>query len=97
MILTASINLSKIDKSKLAKGKNGNLWLNFDIFVSDSPDRLGNDAALAYRQTREERESRQKRIYIGNGKVVHGKIPDYLQKAIAKDNDILNVADDLPF
>lgn len=94
MIITASINLSKIDKTKLTKDKNGNLWLNMDIFVSDTPDRYGNDVSIAYRQTKEERELKEKRGYIGNGKIVYGKIPRTQQSLINNDN---NTDDGLPF
>lgn len=96
-IISSSINLSKIDKSKLVKDKNGNLWLNMDIFISDTADKYGNDVSLCYRQSKEERERKDKKVYIGNGKTVYGKLPSNQQKAIERDNETLNTSDDLPF
>lgn len=97
MIAKASINLTKIDKKKLVQDKSGNLWLNIDVFINAHPDRYGNDVALAYTMTKAERESKQSRTYIGNGKVVLGKIPQNQQKAIQKDNEAIADSYDLPF
>jgi hypothetical protein len=68
MIINASIDLTKIDKSKIKEHQNGAKYYNISIFVNDQPDQYGNNVAIANSQTKEERESGQKRVYIGNGK-----------------------------
>lgn len=76
-IISASIDLNKIDKSKIqTKDKNGNpfknggKFLNIQIYVSNTKDTYGNDAAICISQSKEERESGTPKIYLGNGKIV---------------------------
>ena len=61
-LITASINVSKIDKKLLIAGKTGT-FLNLTIWVNDEPDRFGNDVSL---EQKTERGS--DKIYLGNGK-----------------------------
>ena len=69
-IISASIDLNKIDRSKLIAGKNGAEYLNIDITVKDEKDNFGNDTAITLKQTKEERESKAKKVFIGNGKTM---------------------------
>ena len=61
-LITASINVSKIDKKLLIAGKTGT-FLNLTIWVNDEPDRFGNDVCLEQRT-----EKGSDKIYLGNGK-----------------------------
>jgi len=70
LILSCSMDVSKIDKSKLIQGKNGALYYNFDVIVKDEKDKYGKDASVSVSQTKEEREAKKAKTYIGNGKVV---------------------------
>ena len=65
-ILNLSIDLTKIDKSKLKDGK----YLNTQIFINDET-KYGNNVSMAYSQTKEERDAKQPKQYIANGKVVY--------------------------
>ena len=72
-LLTGSINLSKIDKTKIiSTDKNGNpfengsKFLNIVVWINDEPDQYGNNASIQISQSKEERESGVKSIYIGN-------------------------------
>lgn len=69
-IISASIDVSKIDKAKLVEGKNGAKYLNLTIFCNDSKDQYNNDVAISEGQTKEEREAKAKKVYIGNGKTI---------------------------
>lgn len=69
IILNGSINLSKLDKSRFIKGKNGAVYVNLTAFLSDEPNEYGQDVSFVEAQTEEERESKAKRNYIGNGKI----------------------------
>jgi hypothetical protein len=76
-IISASINLSLIPKDKIkTKHKNGTPYKNgaqyFDvqIMINDSPDKYGNNVAIIVGQTKEEREQKSAKTYLGNGKVV---------------------------
>ena len=68
-IISASINLSKIDKTKIIKGKNGQYY-NVSIIVNDEANEYGQDVAIVQEQTKEEREAKAKKVYLGNGKTV---------------------------
>ena len=72
MILSCSIDVTKIDKAKLIKGEKGTYY-NFDVIVNDKPDNYGNNVAITDKQTKEERTAKEKKVYLGNGKVVWQK------------------------
>ena len=42
-IISASIDLTKIDKSKINNHKNGSAYYNIDIFIKDEKDQYGNE------------------------------------------------------
>jgi len=67
-IINASIDLNKIDKSKIVEGKNGAKYYNFSITINDEKDQFGNDVKLTAQQSKEERDIKTPKIYIGNGK-----------------------------
>jgi hypothetical protein len=63
-IISGSIDLESIDKTKLAKGK----YLQFDIILSDE-SKYGNNAWVVQGQSKEEREERAKKVSLGNAGV----------------------------
>lgn len=72
-LINASINLSKIDKSKIIEGKevNGvkNKYINITISINDEIDQYGNQVGIYESQSQTEREAKANRNYLGNGKV----------------------------
>ena len=66
-VINISLNLSKIDKSKIIEGKKGK-YLPVTLFVDDKHDQYDNDITCIQSQTKEERASNTGRIYLGNGK-----------------------------
>jgi hypothetical protein len=68
-IITFSIDLNKIDKSKVIQGKKGTYY-NLTAFVNDQTDPYGNNVSIATSVSKEEREAGAKTQYLGNGKVV---------------------------
>lgn len=69
-IINLSINLDKIDKSKVIKGKKGQYY-NVTVAVNDEVDQFGNHAAIFESQTKEERDAKANRNYLGNGKLAY--------------------------
>ena len=65
-LISGSIDLTKIDKSKLKDGK----YLQVQISVNDTTDSYGNNVSITVNQTKEEREAKEKKTYLGNAKVV---------------------------
>lgn len=101
-IIKASINLNAIDKSKIIEGKKGK-YLPITITVNDEPDQFGNQGPVTMDQTKEEREAKTPKQYLGNVKVVwtNGTFPDKIpyegNGAPQQLNKPAKVEDDLPF
>lgn len=93
-LITASINVSKIDKKLLIAGKTGT-FLNLTIWVNDEPDRFGNDVSL---EQKTERGS--DKIYLGNGKTYKPNQSTETPRAAAPPPPPVDYGtdkDDLPF
>lgn len=87
--LWGSICVSDITKDKIVKSeKNGKLYLPVTIWYNeDEPDKFGNVMAMQIAQTKEERDRKEKTIYLGNFKLAGpSEVP------ASKDD-----TDDLPF
>ena len=67
-IVNFSINVEDIDKSKLIKGKKGS-YLNLTMSINHET-KFGNNASVSISQSKEEREAKEAKTYLGNGKVV---------------------------
>jgi hypothetical protein len=67
-IINASIDVTKIDRTKLIKDK----YLNLSIIVDDKNDKFGNNVSLTLSQSKDERDAKAPKTYMGNGKVVWG-------------------------
>lgn len=75
-IATISIDLNKLDKSKIVHGKNGSQYYNLNISVNDTTDTYGNNIQVTEPQTKEQRDAKDPRVFYGNGAVrwTDGKI-----------------------
>ncbi len=68
-IIKTSINLDQIDKSKIYVGKKGK-YLPITITLNDELDNFGNNGPIIIEQTKEEREAKAPKVYLGNVRVV---------------------------
>ena len=68
-IIKASINLTNVPKDRIIIGKKGK-YLPIAITINDSPDQFGNQGPVIVDQTKEEREAKSAKTYLGNVKVV---------------------------
>jgi hypothetical protein len=68
-IIKTSINLNEIPKDKIINGKKGK-YLPISITINDEPDQFGNQGPVIVEQTKEEREAKTAKTYLGNVKVV---------------------------
>ena len=68
-IIKASINLNEIPKHKIIDGKKGK-YLPITITINDEVDQFGNQGPIMVEQSKEERESKAAKVYLGNVKVV---------------------------
>ena len=68
-IIKASINLNDIPKDKIIIGKKGK-YLPITITLNDDLDQFGNQGPVVVDQTKEERDAKAAKTYLGNCKVV---------------------------
>lgn len=68
VLLNAKLKLNKLNKDKIFKGKVHNFY---DITISlNDETKFENNVSIWTRQTKEERDSKAEREYIGEGEVV---------------------------
>ena len=68
-IIATSIDLTKIPKDKIITGAKGK-YLPITITLNDELDQFGNNGPVVVQQTKEEREAKTEKVYLGNVKVV---------------------------
>jgi hypothetical protein len=68
-LLSLSIDITKINKSELITGEKGT-YLNLTVSLNDEADKFGNTVSAWQSQTKEQREAKAKRTFLGNGKVI---------------------------
>ena len=68
-IIKASINLTNVPKDKIIQGKKGK-YLPITITINDELDQFGNQGPVVVDQTKEERDAKEAKTYLGNVKVV---------------------------
>ena len=101
-IISGNINLSKLDKSKIYEGKKGKYYP-VTVVINNEVGEYGDSGYIMTEQTKEQREAKEQKSYLGNVKVVwtNGTFPDKIpyegngapqQKAAPA-----KVEEDLPF
>jgi hypothetical protein len=63
-----SIGLKKEDLVNLPDRKG---YINLSVFVDDKISNYGQNVSVTVEQSKDERDSKQKKKYVGNGKVVY--------------------------
>ena len=97
-LINASIRVDKLPKEKFVKGKDGAVYYNLTIAVNDET-RYGNNVGIMDSQTKEEREAKKTKLYLGNGKVVwtDGKVTLAEREEQTTTNQVKEETADLPF
>jgi hypothetical protein len=68
-LVSISLDVTKINKSELITGEKGT-YLNLTVSLNDTPDKFGNTVSAWQSQTKEQREAKVNRTFLGNGKVL---------------------------
>lgn len=68
MLININLCLSDIDQNKIFLSKNGKKYLSICVTDRKEPDQYGNDLTVYINQTKEEREAKQPRKFIGTAK-----------------------------
>jgi hypothetical protein len=102
-IIKTSINLNDIPKHKIIDGKKGK-YLPITITLNDEVDQFGNQGPVMVEQSKEERDSKAAKVYLGNVKVVwtNGTNVDVapradMQQQPKQAQSFVAEPDDLPF
>lgn len=76
-IIKTSINLTAIPKDKIIEGKKGK-YLPITITINDEVDQFGNNGPVIVSQSKEERDAKEPKTYLGNVNVVwtNGTFPE---------------------
>lgn len=69
--ITLSIDVSKINKEKIYKGKVGT-WLNLDCWIDEDATEDWKKVSLSQSLSKEEKDAGEKRNYVGGGKLAYG-------------------------
>ncbi len=94
-----TIDVSKIDKSKLIKGKKG-VYLDAQIFVNlIDADQYGNHGMITQSQTKQERQAGGQGAILGNGKIFWREESNVqpIQTVPGQAVDAPTFDDDIPF
>jgi len=95
-LINLSLRVDKLPKEKFVQGKDGAVYYNFTIGVNDESNQWGQNVSATDSQTKEEREAKKPKSYLGNGNVVwtdgNIKVADKKVEVTAKE-----VESDLPF
>ena len=95
-LINLSLRIDKLPKEKFIQGKDGAVYYNFTIGVNDESNQWGQNVSATDSQTKEEREAKKPKSYLGNGNVVwtdgNIKLADKKVEVTAKE-----VESDLPF
>jgi len=100
-IVKGSIDLTKVPKDRIIVGKKGK-YINIAITVNDEEDQFGNFGPIIVDQTKEEREAKAPKTYLGNVRVVwsNGTFPSP-PKYVAPETNVAKASvtkdEDLPF
>lgn len=97
-IIALKIDVSKIDKNKLYKGKKGT-YLDAVLFLNTEQDQYGNHGMITQSVSQEERAQGVKGAILGNCKVIKGDSPNTStsQAVQAAENLSDEGGDGLPF
>ena len=68
-LINFSLDVAALPKEKFVSAANGKVYINLTMSVNDET-KYGNNTSIYVSQTKEERDAKKQRAYIGNGKVV---------------------------
>lgn len=69
-IINLSIRVDKLPKEKFVMGKDGAVYYNCTLNINDDANQWGQNVSLTDSQTKEERDAKKAKTYLGNGNVV---------------------------
>lgn len=96
-LISISICLSDIPKEKIKQGRNGKKYINLSVSKMREPDQYEQTHTVFISQTKEEREAREDKIYIGKGKEINFTPQAVTTESVESMPAMSDDNDDLPF
>ena len=96
-LINLSLRVDQLPKEKFVAGKDGKVYYNFTINVNDDANQFGQNVSAFDSQTKEERDVKKPKNYIGNGNVVWTDGNIVAVKKEQATASTKEVASDLPF
>jgi len=85
-IISISIKEDEFNKIPRFTGKTGIRYVNFDLNIHDTKGKFGEDGSCSAPQTKEQREAKEPKHYIGSAKIVWTKPKDNSPKQEGSSN-----------
>ena len=76
-----SIDVSKLDKSRLYKGAKGT-YANLTVFIDSNPDQYGKNGGVKEQATKDERDDKVKMPFVGNATIFWSDNSDFQQARV---------------
>lgn len=98
-LLNLSLRVDKLPREKFVMGKDGAVYLNFTVAINDEANQFGQNVSAYDSQTKEERDAKKSKNYLGNGTVVwtDGNIKAVKKEGQPATQQAAAVEVDLPF
>jgi hypothetical protein len=96
-LITISIDVTSIPRDKIKPHTNGKSYVAMDVWVNDDVDKFGKDVSVNISQSKEERETRTKKVYVGGGNTKFGFGDSASNKAPANNSATNDDFDEIPF
>ena len=96
-LINVSICVSDIPRDRIRQSANGKKYINICVSQLHKPDAYENTHCGFMRQTKEERESKTPRAFIGNGRAVQFQTAERVSPEQVEQMPEAADVDDLPF
>lgn len=96
-LVNLNIRVDKLPREKFVMGKDNAVYYNFTVAINDEPNQWGQNVSAYDSQTKEERDAKKAKNYLGNGNVVwtDGNIKAVKKETASQGKE--DVTSDLPF
>ncbi len=71
-LIGIKVDVTKLDKTRFFKAESGAVYADLDVWVNEDADEDWKIVSVNQSQTKEERESKAKKNFCGNGKLLYG-------------------------
>ena len=95
--ISISICLSDIPKDRIKAADNGKKYINLAVTRMKEPDRYEQTHTVFVSQSKEEREAREDKIYVGKGKEINFTPSGATVQSVESMSAMSQEEDDLPF